>query len=115
MCLPIFSAALRLRANDRQRQVRAALDGIDVSSVARASGVFVIIYGFRNNLFHGGKWDYGLADQLDNLLSANEALKLALYRHAGWEADCGPPDPLPPESRFPPGVTPFRSQFSPQR
>jgi len=76
-------AALRLRANDREPQVRAALDGTDVSSIARASAVFVIVYRFRNNLFHGGKWDYGLADQLDNFLSANEALKLALDRHGG--------------------------------
>ena len=40
--------------------------------------VFLVIYRFRNNLFHGVKGIYGFADQLPNFRIANGVLKQAL-------------------------------------
>ncbi|MFT6910763.1 MAG: hypothetical protein ACJAS1_007500 [Oleiphilaceae bacterium] len=38
----------------------------------------IIIYRYRNNLFHGEKWVYGIKDQKQNFENANELLKVCL-------------------------------------
>ena len=43
--------------------------------------MLTIIYRYRNNLFHGVKWGYELADQLHNFTHANNALMKALDRY----------------------------------
>lgn len=40
--------------------------------------VFIIIYRFRNNLFHGTKWTYLLQEQLGNFAHSNAVLMRAL-------------------------------------
>ncbi|MNV27458.1 hypothetical protein D3C71_1186090 [compost metagenome] len=71
---------LNLRKTDREAELRAVLDGSDASIRGRTLAVFLIVYRYRNNLFHGAKWDYGLADQFDNFTQANAALVIALDR-----------------------------------
>ena len=72
---------LRFRRNNREALVRSALDGTDNSLVARATVTFIVIYRYRNNLFHGAKWDYDLAGQQANFSIAISALMKALDRH----------------------------------
>jgi hypothetical protein len=55
--------------------------GDDIAEVAAA--VLVIVYRFRNNLFHGEKWGYQLQDQLENFEHANAALMKAMELHSG--------------------------------
>lgn len=74
---------LHLRQNDRQPLVRAVLDGSDLDPRHETACIFIIILRFRNNLFHGVKWQYRLTGQRDNFLSANSALIKALERHGG--------------------------------
>jgi len=40
--------------------------------------VFVVIYLFRNKLFHGVKWAYAIKDQLEYFGHSNAGLKRAL-------------------------------------
>lgn len=69
---------LNLRLNDRAPLVRAVLDGHENDPANRVACVFIIILRFRNNLFHGVKWQYRLADQHENFATANSALMKAL-------------------------------------
>ena len=39
--------------------------------------ILIVIYRFRNNLFHGVKWEYELRGQLDNFNHANQVLMAA--------------------------------------
>ncbi|CCE97846.1 Hypothetical protein SFHH103_03354 [Sinorhizobium fredii HH103] len=41
----------------------------------------MIVWRFRNNLFHGEKWAYQLQDQLSNFTNANAVLMRLLERH----------------------------------
>jgi hypothetical protein len=72
---------LHLRQNDQPALVRGVLDGSDNNARNRVLAAFIIILRYRNNLFHGVKWQYHLADQLQNFKCANEILKRALKRH----------------------------------
>ena len=72
---------LFLRPNDREPLVRAVLDGSDGEPVHRVACVFIIIMRYRNNLFHGMKWQYQLAGQHENFVTATRALIKALDRH----------------------------------
>ena len=47
----------------------------------RAVAVLIIVYRFRNNLFHGEKWRYQLMGQLENFTHANEALIQSIELH----------------------------------
>lgn len=73
--------SLLFRANDREELVEAVLaeERGDAESVVAA--VLLIIYRLRNNLFHGLKWQYGLADQEGNFRHANEVLMEVLERY----------------------------------
>tara|TARA_B100000614_G_scaffold111617_1_gene100153 strand:- start:1007 stop:1162 length:156 start_codon:yes stop_codon:yes gene_type:complete len=43
--------------------------------------VLIIVWRFRNNLFHGEKWAYQLQGQLSNFTHANAVLMRLLERH----------------------------------
>lgn len=72
---------LHLRPNDQIALVRTVIDGSNNDLSCRVAAVFIIILRYRNNLFHGMKWQYELAGQLDNFTSANNALMNALEQH----------------------------------
>lgn len=76
---------LNLRGNDRAPLVRAVLDGQDTDPVHRVACVFIIVLRYRNNLFHGVKWQYRLADQHENFAMANRALMKALDHFGGLD------------------------------
>lgn len=69
---------LHLRQNDMPNLVRDVLGGKPASIVDECTVVFIVIYRFRNNLFHGIKWAYAIKDQLENFGHSNTALKRAL-------------------------------------
>lgn len=73
--------SLLFRRNDRGELVEAVMadERDDAESVVAA--VLLIIYRLRNNLFHGLKWQYGLADQEGNFRHANEVLMEVLERY----------------------------------
>lgn len=65
---------LHLRANDSPDLVRAVLSGNNLDPVDSVVVLFIIIYRFRNNYFHGLKWAYNLQVQLRNFTVANDSL-----------------------------------------
>lgn len=73
--------SLLFRSNDREELVQAVMaeERGDAESIVAA--VLLIIYRLRNNLFHGLKWQYGLADQEGNFRHANEVLMEVLERY----------------------------------
>ena len=72
---------LRLRENDRPDIVRAVIDGTNNDPRDRVATILIIVLRFRNNLFHGVKWQYQLAGQLSNFTNANNILMKALEQH----------------------------------
>ena len=47
----------------------------------RVAAVLIIVYRFRNNLFHGEKWEYQLEGQLENFQQASSVLVQAIEWH----------------------------------
>lgn len=72
---------LHLRASDHPDLVQAVLDGSTNDPRDRLLVVLMIVWRFRNNLFHGEKWAYQLQDQLQNFTHANTVLMRLLERH----------------------------------
>lgn len=72
---------LHLRRNDQEELIRAVIDGTRGNPRDRFAAVLIIIFRYRNNLFHGVKWRYDLADQLGNFTTANAALMKVLSRY----------------------------------
>ena len=72
---------LHLHNNDHEAIVRAVVDGSDNDPRNCVAVVLIIIFRYRNNLFHGAKWQYMLAGQLDNFTTANCVLMKVLDRH----------------------------------
>jgi hypothetical protein len=70
-----------LRPNDQVPLIRSVIDGSSNDPSRRVATVFIVILRYRNNLFHGMKWQYQLAGQLDNFTNANCALMTALEHH----------------------------------
>jgi hypothetical protein len=73
--------ALYLRGNDNPELVKAVLSGEKDDPADQVSVLLIIVYRFRNNLFHGTKWDYELKGQKENFQHANRALMQALETH----------------------------------
>lgn len=73
--------SLLFRPNDRGELVEAVLAGERGDAESVVAAVLLIIYRLRNNLFHGLKWQYGLADQEGNFRHANEVLMEVLERY----------------------------------
>ena len=74
-------AQLHLRPGDQPRIVQSVLDGSNTDPRDRLLTVLMIVWRFRNNLFHGEKWAYQLQGQLPNFTHANAALMRLLERH----------------------------------
>ncbi|MGH8243901.1 MAG: hypothetical protein ACRETY_11200 [Steroidobacteraceae bacterium] len=72
---------LKLRPADQPALVRSVLDGSNNDSRDRLLTVLMIVWRFRNNLFHGGKWAYQLEGQLQNFTHANAVLMRLLEQH----------------------------------
>ena len=72
---------LHLRRNDAPDLVKRVLKGDDVALEEVAAAVLIIVYRFRNNLFHGVKWSYELEGQLENFMHANMILMRAIELH----------------------------------
>ena len=62
----------------QQEQVRRVLLAATNDVTEIALGVLTIVYRFRNNLFHGEKWEYQLQDQYGNFSHANTVLMKAI-------------------------------------
>lgn len=75
---------LHLRENDFPDLVKKVLRNMDANPDEVAAATLIIVYRFRNNLFHGVKWSYKLRGQLKNFNHANIALMKAveLYNKA---------------------------------
>ncbi|WP_306259552.1 hypothetical protein [Pararhizobium sp. IMCC21322] len=69
---------LQFGNGDRRRDVEAVLIGHQTDKQAVLVALLIIVYRFRNNLFHGQKWQYELSEQLDNFSTANRLLMKAM-------------------------------------
>jgi hypothetical protein len=74
---PAF-AHLHLRQNDKRALVERFLRAQTVNDAETFTGLLIIVYRLRNNLFHGTKWAYGAQGQLNNLRHANNVLMAAM-------------------------------------
>ncbi|QPM90612.1 hypothetical protein PSAL_018510 [Pseudooceanicola algae] len=74
-------AHLHLRPADQPDLVRSVLDGRRNDPRDRLLTVLMIVWRFRNNLFHGEKWAYQLQGQHSNFTHANAVLIRLLERH----------------------------------
>ena len=72
---------LHVPANALGEMVLAVIDGSNNDNRDRVAAVLIIIFRYRNNLFHGVKWQYKLAGQLENFTNANSALMKVLDQH----------------------------------
>jgi hypothetical protein len=70
--------SLNFRNNDKEEAVRAVLEQKDASPKAQLLFALLIVWRFRNNLFHGTKWTYTLKDQRTNFELANALLMAAI-------------------------------------
>lgn len=58
--------------------VREVLSGQNDNDRDKMEVLLIVLYRLRNNLFHGPKWQYLLADQRQNFLHANRVLVRAM-------------------------------------
>src|SRR5690606_20315246 len=72
---------LNLRRPDQRDLIRSVLDGSNDDPRDRLLTVLMIVWRFRNNLFHGEKWAYKLQGQPQNFTHANAVLMRVLERH----------------------------------
>ncbi len=73
---------LNLRKSDMPVLVGDVISGTNEAARDRVLTVLLVVWRFRNNLFHGAKWTYWLGGQLDNFNHANAVLMRVLERHA---------------------------------
>ena len=69
---------LHLRPADKAELVEKFLKNECEHLWETAAGLLIIVYRFRNNLFHGLKWAYNIQGQRDNFNHANAALMQAI-------------------------------------
>lgn len=72
---------LLLRGPDHTPMMKRVLSGVEADPVARISAALIVVLRYRNNLFHGEKWDDVLAGQFDNFTHANRVLRKILDRY----------------------------------
>ncbi|WP_369051395.1 hypothetical protein [Burkholderia gladioli] len=77
---------LHLRPADQPAVVQSVLDGSNDDPRDRLLTVLMIVWRFRNNLFHGAKWAYQLQGQRSNFTHANAVLMRLLERHGQFAA-----------------------------
>lgn len=73
---------LNLRAKDRAL-VNGVLLGKLTAPWERLAGALLIVYRYRNNLFHGPKWDYDIRGQQANFETATALLIATLEMRSG--------------------------------
>jgi hypothetical protein len=71
---------LKFRAGDRENHVRDVLEGQQVNEPNILLALLIIIYRYRNNLFHGEKSLHDLPGQKDNFRTANQLLMIFMER-----------------------------------
>lgn len=69
---------LNFRINDREQFVRIALLDNNISDNDKILAIGIIVYRFRNNLFHGVKDFRFLNNQRENFSHANRYLRILL-------------------------------------
>jgi hypothetical protein len=69
---------LHLERSGNSQVVRNVLSGQDAAPESIASALLIVVYRYRNNLFHGEKWAYQLQEQEQNFSHANEVLMRAV-------------------------------------
>lgn len=69
---------LHLERSGNPQIVRNVLSGQDSAPDSVISALLIIVYRYRNNLFHGEKWTYQLQEQEHNFSRANEVLMRAV-------------------------------------
>lgn len=72
---------LNLRPTDHPQLVRDVLSRVNENPRDRVLVAIIVIWRYRNNLFHGGKWSYRMIGQRQNFLHASDALMKVLERH----------------------------------
>lgn len=72
---------LGLRPSDHPQLVESVITGANNDPRDRMLAVLMIVWRFRNNLFHGAKWSYQLRDQRENFTHANAILMRLLEQH----------------------------------
>jgi hypothetical protein len=77
---------LHLRDNDRKKLVLSVLLNPNSSGADQITACLIIVFRYRNNLFHGLKWQFELQGQLGNFTAANAILKKTLDRHGDLAA-----------------------------
>lgn len=70
-----------LRPADQPEFVRSVLDGSNSDPRDRLLTVLMIVWRFRNDLFHGEKWSYHIQDQLSNFTHVNTVLMRLIDSH----------------------------------
>lgn len=65
---------LNFRSSHHESLVRSVLLGQKTDLISLIQAVVIIIYRFRNNFFHGNKWEYRFSGQLQNFTISNEVL-----------------------------------------
>ena len=78
---------LHLRKNDQEALVRAVTDGSSNDPRNRVAIALIIVFRYRNNLFHGVKWQYKLANQFGNFTAANDVLMKVLDRYGALDEE----------------------------
>lgn len=69
---------LNLPEGNHKELVKRVLMNDDAEHSEMVSAVLIVIYRFRNNLFHGEKWLYEIQGQADNFAHANAVLMQAI-------------------------------------
>jgi hypothetical protein len=69
---------LHLERSGNPQVVRDVLSGHVATPVSIATALLIIVFRYRNNLFHGEKWAYELREQQQNFFHANAILMRAL-------------------------------------
>lgn len=72
---------LHLRDADHPDTVKSVLNGSNNNDRDSLLTILMIVWRYRNNLFHGAKWAYQIKGQLLNFTNANIVLMRILERH----------------------------------
>ncbi len=76
---------LKFGKRDQKGLVRAVIKGEKNEPRDKIVAMLIIVYRYRNNLFHGEKWRYQLIDQIQNFKTANSTLKKLLEQYGNLE------------------------------
>ena len=71
---------LNLRLGDKPKLVEEVLKGNETAPEKVLLAILIIVYRYRNNLFHGEKSIYDLPNQIDNFRNANQLLMVFMEK-----------------------------------